>query len=90
MNKMIYLSKKGDYHFEIVWTDGRKQVFHLSTVQTYCPCCRCVGRENSEKVEKEVRALKIEKVGSYALKILFDRGCSFGIYPFSLLREIGK
>ena len=38
----------------------------------------------------EVEALQIVNVGRYALKIDFTKGCSRGIYPFSLLRSLGE
>ena len=90
MSKIAYLRKRGNDHFEIIWSDGQKQVFYFSTLQIHCPCCRCASQDKSKKITKEVRVLKVEVVGSYGIKILFNKGCSLGIYPFSLLKEIGK
>lgn len=74
-------------HFEIVWSDGLKQVLRLSDVQKRCPCTRCLHSE-SLKIDPEVQAIKFKQVGNYALRIKFMNGCSQGIYTFNLLRSI--
>jgi len=85
-----------DYHFEILWTDGKRQSFRLSDLQKNCPCARCVNEEtgerlvNLESIDERVRARKIQSVGRYALRIDYTSACSLGIYAFSRLRELGN
>lgn len=85
MNK---LAQKDRYHFEIEWLDGKVQCFRLSDVQQHCPCACCVEKETLT-LNRDVMAHQIKRVGAYALQIQFTTGCSNGIYPFTLLREIG-
>ncbi|MBI2811421.1 MAG: DUF971 domain-containing protein [Candidatus Melainabacteria bacterium] len=67
------------------WTDGKIIDYRLSDVQRHCNCARC---EKEKTVDEDVKALRIASVGTYALQIFFTKGCSKGIYPFSLLRKI--
>lgn len=72
--------------FQIVWTDGRKDLFSLAHLQKHCPCRSCFSIEKA--VRPDVQALKIENVGRYALRIDFTSGCSKGIYTFAFLRSL--
>ncbi len=79
------------YHFALVWADGSESRYRLSWVQRRCPCVRC--REAKEKkqrlvVDDDVLAESIVSVGRYALQIAFTSGCSQGIYPFGLLKQL--
>jgi ATP-binding protein involved in chromosome partitioning len=54
-------------------------------LQRICPCIRCGGKGKSST---ETKALRIEKVGRFALKVQFSSGCSQGLYPYRLLRRL--
>lgn len=87
------IAQEDAVHFTIVWTDQKVQSFRLSTIQAACPCAKCSQETNGSyfvKVDPQVSAHTISSVGRYALKISFTSGCSYGIYPFSLLRTLGK
>lgn len=88
MIELYKLTQKDRHEFEIQWSDDLVQRFRLSDLQERCPCARCelVKRD----MNPDVMAMKLTKVGNYALKIQFTEGCSNGIYPFELLREIGS
>ncbi len=64
--------------FKIIWIDKKEGVFHLADLQRACPCSRCETKTRT--VDPEISAIKIESVGSYALRIDFTSGCSKGIY----------
>jgi len=88
MIELCNLKQKDRYHFEVKWSDNQMQVFRLSEIQRRCPCIRCEQRQKKE-INPEVMAIKLVRVGNYGLKIQFTEGCSQGIYPYALLREIG-
>jgi len=80
------IAKKDRHQFTIEWSDGRISDYRLSDVQRHCPCARCLGKNLD--AEDDVEAVRIFSVGEYALQIIFTKGCSKGIFPFSLLRKL--
>ncbi|GAB4226096.1 MAG: hypothetical protein Tsb0021_01790 [Chlamydiales bacterium] len=85
--------QKDNFTFCIEWSDGREQSFRLSELQKSCPCAACVDEDTGKRladpkaVDPNLKALKIENVGRYALRVSFTSGCSYGIYTFRYLRE---
>lgn len=84
-----------NHTFHITWCDGIKNQYRLSDLQKICPCAGCVDettgkRIASKPIDENVRAIGIQSVGRYALKIKFTSGCSTGIYSYSLLRNKPK
>ncbi len=83
------ISKIDQHRFTIEWSDGRISDYRLSDVQRLCPCARCRGKNEGEcAAYEDVEAVQISKIGGYALQIIFTKGCSKGIYPFQLLRQL--
>lgn len=80
------LTRLDNLNFAITWTDEKRSVLKLSDLQKNCPCTACGA--SRPFVSEEVRASRVESVGSYALRVDFLTGCSLGIYPFSLLRKL--
>lgn len=80
--------------FRIEWSDGKQQDFRLSQLQRLCPCAGCVDENTgirkvtSSQIDDNVKAIRINNVGRYALKIHFETGCSMGIYTYDMLRSI--
>lgn len=81
-----------NHRFSIEWTDGHISTYRLSTLQKKCPCAGCseARKQGEIPVDETVTALRINSVGRYALRIQFRRGCSAGIFDFSLLRQLDK
>ena len=75
------------YHFSIEWLDGKKSLYRFADVQPHCPCVECLERK---KPLADTMGEKIARVGNYGIQILFSSGCSKGIYPFSLLRDLDR
>jgi ATP-binding protein involved in chromosome partitioning len=75
------------YHFSIDWWDGKKSFYRYDALQAHCPCIEC--REGKAPIDEEVKGLEIVMIGKYGLQCRFSKGCSKGIYPFSLLRSLG-
>lgn len=76
------------YHFSIQWWDGKKSLYRYDTLQSHCPCIECKGQK--KKSVEEVKGLEIIMIGKYGMQCQFSKGCSKGIYPFSLLRSLDR
>ncbi len=72
------------YHFSIEWLDGIKNLYQFSDVQRLCPCIECLNKAQTDN--SDVEGIKIVPVGRYGIQVIFSKGCSKGIYPFSYLR----
>ena len=79
----------------IEWTDGRSSRYDVVDLRRKCPCAECVDEFTrkpilkAEDVREDVRPIRIESVGRYALSIRFSDGHNTGIYTFEILRKIG-
>lgn len=78
-----------NHTFAIQWSDGMRQEYRLSMLQSNCPCAQCHERR-TDGIDPLVRATRIQGVGRYALRIAFTSGCSSGIYHYTHLRTIGE
>ena len=60
-----------------------------------CGCAECIdewsgaGRLDPGSVPEDVRPVRIQTVGRYAIQIEWSDGHGAGIYPFARLRELG-
>lgn len=88
------IHQKDDHGFTIEWSDGKISAYRLSELQRHCPCALCRDERTNEqgsepsKSDNDIRASRIVSVGSYALQVFFTKGCSKGIYPFWMLRQM--
>ena len=48
------------------------------------------GQEVTVPGKRDVRILRLEPVGNYAVRIIFDDGHSTGLYTWRYLRELGE
>lgn len=89
------IHQKDNHTFSIKWSDGIVNDYRLSALQKRCPCAKCFDATTGKRVmgenriEEDVRAVRINNIGRYALRIQFTSGCSTGIYSFAMLRELG-
>jgi len=93
------LSLTSDSELAIDWSDGQRRLYSFRELRDACPCATC--REKRSKPApllavlkpEEARPLKVlgmQPVGHYAYSIEFSDGHDTGIYPFKLLRELGR
>ena len=77
----------------VTWHDGRVDRLSATALRDACPCASC-GNLPSPRPVADREAVKIENVGlvgAYAINVVFTPdGHSTGIYPFTLLRELGE
>lgn len=95
----VYIKKiiqKDNYTFTIEWNDGISNDYRLSLLQKNCPCANCTDEITGKRMSAvttvldDVRAVRINSVGRYAMRIQFTFGCSAGIYSYDMLREFAK
>ncbi len=78
----------------ISWTDGVVSRYDVVELRRRCPCATCIDewthqqRLKPQEVADTVRPVRIDSVGSYALKIDFSDGHTTGIYTFPMLRAL--
>ena len=86
----------GDY-LAFVWSDGNESMIHASTLRENSPSAEQVGemdifgriRGGSNGGDfSSVRIENFERVGNYAIRIIFSDGHASGIYSWDLLRSI--
>lgn len=78
------LFQNGPCEIVIEWTDGTLCRYDLSDIQRSCPCAQC----SIKKPKAFGSASRAYSIGRYAVKFEFTSGCSAGIYPLTLLRQM--
>ncbi len=90
------MRKAGENELEIVWEDGKKSLYNTAVLRRQCPCAGCVDEWTGERtlnpleVLETVKPVKIEPVGRYAIRVIWDDGHDTGIYTFSYLRNLDE
>ncbi len=88
------IDQAGPRALSITWADGATHVYDVRELRLACGCAHCVDewsgaeRLDPASVPDDVRPLRIESVGRYALQIEWSDGHTSGIYPFRRLRAL--
>lgn len=88
------ISQANDNTLRIDWTDGFESVFDVVELRKKCPCAVCIDewthqpRLDSSTIKSDVRPVRIDSVGRYAMSIKFSDGHGTGIYTFQMLRKL--
>jgi DUF971 family protein len=93
----VSLSREGNDHLVIVWSDGLRCALSWRDLRAACPCAGC--REERAKPPDPFRILKpselgplapvsMPRVGRYAYKIVWSDGHDTGIYTLEHLRAL--
>ncbi len=101
--KIKELTEFSDNALYVLWEDGHKSIYLYTDLRDICPCAGCgkprkSARESgrppfkkriqvSAKERSDIRPLKIENIGHYAIRFYWSDGHSTGIYTFDLLRD---
>ncbi len=82
----------------IAWSDGHATLYPLDGLRRACPCASCVGHENMGRLPDPTlfdlparirwESLRIEPVGNYAVRLVWDDGHATGIYTWERLRAM--
>ena len=84
----------------VKWNDATESFILLKTLRDQCPCAFCSGETDAfgnvfkgpdKKLgESAYRALNIEKVGHYAVRIFWGDHHADGLYTYTMLRKLGE
>ena len=83
----------------IQWEDNQESIIDAKTLRQNSPSAENQGETdlfgNLSKIKQainpgDVRIIKFEKIGNYAIKLIFSDGHSTGIYNWSLLQDLSK
>lgn len=76
---------------ELHWPEGAVSL-HARQLRAACRCagCRSAPGTSGAAVDRQVRLTGATPVGHYALQLQFSDGHERGIFPWSLLRELGQ
>jgi len=79
---------------EIDFDDGQHFSYPAELLRVESPSAEVQGHTPSQKVtlggKRRVGIVRLEPVGNYAVRIVFDDGHSTGIYSWSYLLELGR
>jgi DUF971 family protein len=78
----------------VAFDDGKSFALPAELLRVMSPSAEVQGHSPEERVtvpgKKAVRILRIEPVGNYAARIVFDDGHDTGLYTWTYLRELGE
>jgi len=78
----------------VTFDDGASFALPAELLRVLSPSAEVQGHSPAERVtvpgKKAVRILRLEPVGNYAARIVFDDGHDTGLYTWSYLRELGE
>ena len=78
----------------VSFDDGASFALPAELLRVMSPSAEVQGHSPSERVtvpgKKSVRILRIEPVGNYAARIVFNDGHDTGLYTWAYLRELGE
>ena len=78
----------------VAFDDGADYALTAELLRVMSPSAEVQGHSPEERVtvpgKKAVRILRIEPVGNYAARIVFDDGHSTGLFTWAYLRELGE
>jgi ATP-binding protein involved in chromosome partitioning len=86
------IAQSGPRELAIEWGDGHESRYDVHALRLACPCAQCVdewtgeGRLDPASVPADVRPLRIQPVGRYAIQVAWSDGHDTGIFSFRELR----
>ncbi|GAA4893291.1 DUF971 domain-containing protein [Ferrimonas pelagia] len=84
--------KQSSRVLEIEFDDGESYTLACELLRVCSPSAEVHGHGNPKLVthKREVNIVKIEPVGAYAVKLVFDDGHDSGLYSWQYLWEMGQ
>ena len=74
--------------------DGRSFALPAEFLRVLSPSAEVQGHSEAQRVtvagKKNVSIVRLEPVGNYAVRIVFDDGHDTGLYVWEYLRELGE
>ena len=90
--KSIHLRRKSRV-LEVSYADGGRYSLPLEYLRVYSPSAEVRGHGGGEPQlvpgKREVNVERVEPVGNYAVRLVFDDGHASGLYSWDILDELG-
>jgi DUF971 family protein len=78
----------------VTFDDGQSFALPAELLRVLSPSAEVQGHSEDQRVtvagKKAVRIVRIEPVGNYAVRIVFDDGHDTGLFVWDYLRELGE
>ena len=78
----------------VVFDDGERHELPFETLRVNSPSAEVQGHGPGQKVivtgKESVLINRVEPVGMYAVRLVFDDGHDSGLYTWKYLRELGR
>jgi DUF971 family protein len=78
----------------VLFDDGTSYDLPAELLRVYSPSAEVQGHSPDQRVtvagKKNVRIGRLEPVGNYAIRVVFDDGHDTGLYSWAYLRELGS
>ncbi len=79
---------------EVSWPDGVRHALPCEYLRVFSPSAELQGHGLPEPMliggKRNVNIVRIEPVGRYAVRLVFDDGHDTGLYSWSVLRTLGE
>jgi DUF971 family protein len=79
---------------EVTFHEGAQYALPFEYLRVYSPSAEVrghgLGQETLQLGKHEVRITRIEPVGHYAVRLVFDDGHDTGLYTWAYLEELGR
>lgn len=86
--------RKGSARLDLAYDDGTVYSLPWEYLRVSSPSAEVRGHGPGQEVlqtgKQNVRLVRIEPVGYYALRLVFDDGHATGLYTWRYLRELGE
>lgn len=82
-------------HLEIRWKDSHRNELSYRVLRQKCPCARCDAARSgkapaADDFLQNLQLVDIQRVGRYAVRLVWNDGHRTGIYTFQFLRELSE
>ena len=78
----------------VTFDDGRSFMLPAELLRVLSPSAEVQGHSEAQRVtvagQKNVSIVRLEPVGNYAVRIVFDDGHDTGLFVWAYLRELGE
>ena len=79
---------------ELLYADGAHSSFSAEFLRVHSPSAEVRGHDKGQEVlqtgKRQVKIVKLEAVGNYAIKLSFSDGHDTGIYSWNSLAELAR
>ncbi|NKF20708.1 gamma-butyrobetaine hydroxylase-like domain-containing protein [Solimonas marina] len=79
---------------ELTWADGRRHEFSCEYLRVFSPSAELRGHGLPEPMlvggKRDVGIARIEPVGRYAVRLVFDDGHDSGLYSWDVFDELAR